>query len=189
MSSNRDTYHGEVIPMLKKAGWWVQSTPTLPVAQRGDIIRSVADIIGINPKGRAAFFEVKTAPKGTLPLGGTETGWKINQINWTQMIQTLCDVVVWIPVMFEDVDPPFPANPRIKRALYLIPADNLLDYWYTWGSVQNSLVYAAKKGYALEFQKNKVDALHLFADYAVDYNSHDKWNIRSDHPFHQYYCR
>jgi hypothetical protein len=184
MSSNRDKYHGEVIPALKKVGWWVRSTPTLPPNKQKSIIRSSADIIGINTNGRAAFFEVKTAPKGTLQIGGTDTGWKIHQINWASRIQDELNVVVWLPVMFDGIDSPFP---RIKRALYIIPADSLLDYWYTWGSVQNSLVYSAKKNYAIEFQRNKVDAIHLFSQYAVGYNANDKWTIGNDHPLQNYY--
>ena len=170
--------------MLKKAGWWVRSTPTLPPSKQASVVVSSADIIGINQKATAAFFEVKTAPKGTLQIGGTDTGWKIHQINWTLKIQEQLGVVVWLPVMFDGIDSPFP---RIKRALYIIPADALLDYWYTWGSVQSSLVYAAKKNYAIEFQKNQVDAVRLFAHYAAGYNANDRWTVGPDHPRKTFY--
>lgn len=177
-----DKYHPDVTNLLHRNGWWVRSAPTLPPRLAGkNIQRSEADIMAVYPPtGQAAWIEVKTARNGLLNFQNT---WRQDQQEWAEKAQSRGKVLVWLAVMFTDLN--FPKGhrlARIHRHLFFFPVDSLFEFRYQWGI---SLRYRAEKGKSLVTQKYQLGAETLFAHYGLIYDG--RWEFPDTHYFVQHY--
>lgn len=170
--SHRDIYHPEIIEMLHfyKAFTRSQETGKYSQTEPGS-----ADIM-VHLNGGCAI-EVKTGFNGTFRFAD----WRPNQREWGLRYDDETHNLYWLAIVFEGLDSvPFKGM-RKSRHAFLLPQDAV--YLAEKQIPQESLPYRAGKGMLLEVQEKNLDALHLWASFALDWDK--GWRIPRNHSF---YC-
>jgi len=181
-----DTYQPEVTRSIRSWGFWTLKPTDAYQAFGGKKKRLVkpdepgrADMI-VTRGHRVCYVELKDATQGFA-----FTDFEQNKRVWTRLMQDRFGASIWLFLIL-GIDPPNRNRekyPYARRA-WLLPIETL--FRMETMIPQKTLPMIASKGYNTMMQKNKMDAVHLLADYELPWGK-GNWLLPENHCFRSFF--
>lgn len=185
-SNGKDVYSGEIMPLLNRPEFRYRS--------------AVASFYSVNEPNSADVYvlaresfaiEIKTGHDGVLSMA-SEGGWRPTQQEWAIRFEAEVGIAYWLAVIFETPDTPWKSMLRkssgkgkLPRAAFLVPLARALAVKEMLPT--GTFPYLAKSGMSLITQANHLDAVTLWSDLQLEWNS--GWTVNATHPFSRYYSK
>ncbi len=173
-----DKFAGEVGKSLHQWKFGYRSDPTAKYATADAPGR--ADMLATKG-GRSVYIEIKSAAAAFA-----FTDLRDNQRKWIEeQALKVEQTPVWIWLNLGQHPPNYNPDDYLPRRAFLVPYELFLDIENQVKPFQNSLPYRAGKGYNVQVQALKLDAVHLLSNYALQWNK-GFWVVPENHPFYHF---